>query len=170
LVLTSLILTSLLLVPPFLLAQNKSSQNAPRNKNAQESTSSDTQSGTRGRDVAYQPVPVDEVRRANPVKPTPESIASGKRIFDMDCALCHGSDGVGKTEVSKQMKVPDLTAAATLKGRTDGELVYRIKTGHGEMPGEGDRVKADQLGDVVNYVRSLSGKNEKRLTEEKPAQ
>lgn len=139
---------------------------AAQNKNAQDNKSSDSQ-GTRGAGAAYQPVPVDEVRRANPIKATPESLASGKKVFAMDCALCHGADGRGKTEVSKQSKVPDLTTPATLKGRTDGELFYRIKTGHGDMPGEGDRVKPEQLWDVVNYVRSLS---EKKLTEEKAAQ
>lgn len=139
---------------------------AGQNKNAEDKRS-ESQGTGRGKDVAYQPVPVEEVRRANPVKVTPESLASGKKVFAMDCALCHGGDGHGKTEISKQSKIPDLTSAATLKGRTDGELFYRIKTGHGEMPGEGDRVKPEQLWDVVNYVRSLS---EKKTTEEKAAQ
>ena len=35
---------------------------------------------------SYQPVPVAEARRPNPVKPTPESVASGKKIFGFDCA------------------------------------------------------------------------------------
>jgi mono/diheme cytochrome c family protein len=160
------LLLSVLLLMPLVAAQNKDSA---QNKGTQDK-SSDNQGTPRGKDVAYQPVPVAEARRANPVKPTPESIASGKKIYAMDCALCHGTDGEGKTEVSKQMKIPDLTAAATLKGRTDGELLYRIKSGHGEMPGEGDRVKEDQLWDVVNYVRSLPEKSEKKVTEEKPAQ
>ncbi len=152
-----LLVFATLLVAPLITAQSRS---------AQDNNSSNRQ-GTHGAGAAYQPVPVDEVRRANPVKPTPESLASGKKIFAMDCALCHGMDGRGKTEVSKQSKVPDLTTSATLKGRTDGELSYRIKNGHGDMPGEGDRVKPEQLWDVVNYVRSLS---EKKLTEEKAAQ
>lgn len=152
-----LLVSAILLLTPFMAAQSRS---------AQDNKSSDSQ-GTHGAGAAYQPVPVDEVRRANPVKATPESLAAGKKIFAMDCAVCHGADGRGKTEVSKQSKIPDLTVPGTLKGRTDGELSYRIKTGHGAMPGEGDRVKPEQLWDVVNYVRSLS---DKKLTEEKAAQ
>ena len=152
-----LLVSAILLLTPAMAIQSRS---------AQDNKSSGSQ-GTDRAGAAYQPVPVDEVRRANPVKPTPESLASGKKVFAMDCALCHGTDGRGKTEVSKQSKVPDLTMPATLKGRTDGELFYRIKTGHGDMPGEGDRVKPEQLWDAVNYVRSLS---EKKLTEEKAAQ
>ncbi len=106
--------------------------------------------------TAYQPLPVTEARRPNPVKPTPESIASGKRIFTIDCAQCHGAAGDGKGEVPKDLKLPDLTDPAALKDYTDGALFYRIKTGHGGMPPEGTRVQTDQLWDLVNYVRSLA--------------
>lgn len=104
----------------------------------------------------YQPVPVTEARRPNPVKPTPESIASGKKIFAIDCVQCHGVAGDAKGNVPKDLKIPDLTNSATLKDFTDGALFYRIKSGHGGMPPEGDRVPTDQLWDLVNYVRSLA--------------
>ena len=103
-----------------------------------------------------QPVPVAETRRQNPVKATPESIASGKKIFGFDCAQCHGVAGDGKGQVPKELKVPDLTNPATLKDFTDGALFYRIKTGHGGMPPEGDRIQTEQIWDLVNYVRSLA--------------
>jgi mono/diheme cytochrome c family protein len=104
---------------------------------------------------AYQPVPVAEARRPNPVKSTPESIASGQRIFSFDCVQCHGLAGDAKGEVPKDLKLPDLTDAAALKDYTDGAIFYRIKSGHGSMPPEGNRVQTDQLWDLVNYVRSL---------------
>ena len=103
----------------------------------------------------YQPVPVAEARRPNPVKPRPESLASGKKIFGFDCAQCHGAAGDGKGNVPKDLKMADLTKAETLKDFSDGALFYRIKKGHGGMPPEGDRVQTDQLWDLVNYVRSL---------------
>jgi mono/diheme cytochrome c family protein len=108
--------------------------------------------------TGYYPVPVKAAREPNPVKPTPESIAQGKKIFSYDCASCHGVNGDGKTDVAKELKVPDLTDAARLKDRTDGELFYIIKTGHGNMPPEGGRVKPEQLWDMVNYIRSLTRK------------
>jgi mono/diheme cytochrome c family protein len=104
---------------------------------------------------AYQPVPVVEARRPNPVKPTPESIASGQRIFSFDCVQCHGLAGDAKGEVPKDLKLPDLTDPAALKDYTDGALFYRIKNGHGGMPPEGRRAETDQLWNLVNYVRSL---------------
>jgi mono/diheme cytochrome c family protein len=108
--------------------------------------------------TAYYPVPVKAAREPNPVKPTPESIAQGKKTYGYDCASCHGVTGDGKTDVAKDLKIPDLTDPARQKDRTDGELFYIIKTGHGDMPPEGDRVKAEQLWDLVNYVRTLTKK------------
>jgi len=108
--------------------------------------------------TAYSPVPVKAAREPNPVKPTPESIAEGKKIYSYDCAQCHGATGDGKTDVAKDLKIPDLTDPALLKARTDGELFYILKNGHGDMPPEGDRVKPEQLWDLVNHVRSLARK------------
>ena len=111
--------------------------------------------------VAPHPVPADAVKQANPVKPTPESIAGGKKWWGYDCAMCHGKDGDGKGDIAEDMKlkVTDFTNPATLKDRTDGELFYVIKNGKGDMPPEGKRMKADGLWDLVNYVRSLAKTN-----------
>jgi mono/diheme cytochrome c family protein len=107
---------------------------------------------------AYQPVPVASARQPNPVKPTPESIEAGKKIYSYDCVMCHGALGDGKTGPAKEMKIPDFTDPAFFKDRTDGELFYVIKNGRGDMPLEGDRVKPEQIWDLVNYVRSLAKK------------
>jgi mono/diheme cytochrome c family protein len=108
--------------------------------------------------TAYHPVPVKDAREPNPVKPTPESIAEGQKLYSYDCAQCHGPAGDGKTEVAKNLKIPDLADPAFLKNRTDGELFYIIKNGRGSMPPEGNRVTPEQLWNLVNYIRSLARK------------
>jgi mono/diheme cytochrome c family protein len=106
-------------------------------------------------------IPVEAARQANPVKPTPESIAQGKKWYGYDCAMCHGANGDGKGEVGADMKlkVSDFSDPATLKDKTDGELFYIIKKGKGDMPPEGTRLKSDDLWSLVNYVRSLAKKD-----------
>ncbi|HUM07210.1 MAG TPA: cytochrome c [Terriglobales bacterium] len=116
--------------------------------------------------TAYHPVPVADARQPNPVKPTPESLESGKKIYSYECASCHGATGDGKTAVAQDLKLPDLSDPAALKDRTDGEVFYVIKTGRGDMPAEGNRVKTEQLWDLVNYTRSLA---KPKTTEAKPA-
>ena len=105
-------------------------------------------------------IPPEAVNQANPVKPTPESLAEGRKWYGYDCAMCHGKNGDGKGDVGADMKlkVSDFTDPATLKSRTDGELFYIIKTGKGDMPPEGNRLKSDGLWNLVNYVRSLAKK------------
>ena len=115
-------------------------------------------------------IPADAAKQSNPVKPSPESLTRAKKWWGLDCAMCHGKEGDGKGDVAKDMKlqIADFTDPATLKGRTDGELFYIIKNGNGsqDMPPEGDRVKNEELWDLVNYVRSLAKK--KPEVEQKP--
>lgn len=103
-------------------------------------------------------VPVEAARVPNPVKSSPESLARAQKWWTIDCAMCHGKEGNGKGETGQAMKlvIGDFTDPATLKDRTDGELFYIIKNGHLDMPPEGQRVKAEENWDLVNYVRSLT--------------
>jgi mono/diheme cytochrome c family protein len=104
-------------------------------------------------------VPVKDARQPNPVKPTAESIARGKKLYGYDCAMCHGKDGYGKGDVATdlKLKIEDFSNPAALKGLTDGELFYIIKNGKGQMPPEGDRVKPERIWDMVNYIRTFAG-------------
>ena len=103
-------------------------------------------------------IPVDAAKRENPVKPSEESLARGKKQYGYDCAMCHGKTGNGKGDVAADMKLAmnDETNPSVLKERTDGELFYIIQKGKDQMPPEGARVKEETLWDMVNYVRSLA--------------
>ncbi len=106
------------------------------------------------------PVQADAKSQGNPVKPTPDSLAKGKKMYDIDCAMCHGKDGDGKGELAADMKpkVTDFTNPAELGDTTDTELFKIIKDGKGQMPPEGERVKPDELWNMVNYIRSFAKK------------
>ena len=101
-------------------------------------------------------IPPEAAARVNSVKPSPESLAKGKKLYGFDCAMCHGKDGDGKGDMASDMKnVTDFTNPDALKNRTDGELFYVIRKGKGDMPPEGDRAKDDDIWNLVNYIRSL---------------
>jgi mono/diheme cytochrome c family protein len=104
------------------------------------------------------PTPGD-VAKVNPVKPSEESLAKGKKFYVIDCAMCHGDKGDGKGDMASDMKnVTDFTNPDALKNRTDGEIFYVIRNGKGDMPAEGDRAKDSDIWNLVNYVRSLAKK------------
>jgi mono/diheme cytochrome c family protein len=104
-------------------------------------------------------IPPEAVRKVNPVKPTAESIAEGRKLYGYDCAMCHGKDGGGKGDVAEnmKMKIGDLRDPALLKERTDGELFYILKNGKGQMPPE-DRGSPEALWNLINYIRSFASK------------
>ncbi len=95
----------------------------------------------------------------NPVKPTAESQAKAKEIYSIDCSMCHGDNGNGKTDLATSMglTLTDLSDPKTLAGRMDGELFNIIRNGKGQMPSEDPaRAKDDAVWNLIIYVRSLS--------------
>jgi len=102
-------------------------------------------------------IPEEEKNRKNPVPANEESLEIGRKLYASQCALCHGEKGDGKGDLAADMKLtmPDFTAAEWKKKRTDGELFYIMSTGHGGMPGQGDRLREVQRWHLVNFLRTL---------------
>ena len=104
-------------------------------------------------------IPPEAAQKANPVKPNAESLAKGKKVYAIDCAMCHGEKGDGKGDMASDIKnVTDFTNPEAMKNRTDGELFYIIRHGKGDMPPEGDRAKDDEVWNLVNYIRAFAKK------------
>lgn len=104
-------------------------------------------------------IPPEAAAKVNPVKPTAESLAKGKRMYGIDCAMCHGGKGDGKGDMGSDFKsIPDFTNPDALKNRTDGELFYVTRNGKGDMPPEDNRAKDDDIWNMVNYVRAFAKK------------
>ena len=104
--------------------------------------------------------PAAAVPAVNPVKPTAESQAKAKKMYGYDCAMCHGEKGDGKGDLVADMKLTlkDYSDPAALKDLSDGEIFNIIKNGKGQMTGEGDRAKPDDIWNLVIYVRSFAKK------------
>jgi mono/diheme cytochrome c family protein len=105
-------------------------------------------------------VPPDVAKLVNPAKPTPETLARAKKMYGYDCAMCHGANGDGKGELVADMKLTlkDYTDPAALKDVSDGEIYAIIKDGKGQMTGEGDRAKKDDVWALVVLLRSFAKK------------
>jgi len=103
------------------------------------------------------PPPAAPVR--NPVKPTAESQAKARTLYRMDCSMCHGDNGNGKTDLATGMELTlnDWTDPKTLAGRQDWELFNIIRVGKGKMPPESKgRATDSEVWNIVIYIRSLS--------------
>jgi cytochrome c5 len=110
-----------------------------------------------GSPQAANPAPVASSGKG-PVKPTAESQAKAKRIYEMDCALCHGDNGNGQTDVGKSVNLSsDWTNPATLAGKQDDALFQIIRNGKGNMPSEAEgRADNTVVSNIIIYIRGLS--------------
>ena len=115
-------------------------------------------------------ISAEDKARKNPVKFTDISVERGKKVYQTQCALCHGTKGDGKGEMVEEMKIspPDFTKPDTLKDRTDGELFAIIGVGKDPMPSQGDRMTDTHRWNLVNYLRALSGKVPAKSTGKEP--
>jgi len=67
---------------------------------------------------------------ANPWPATADVLKEARESFLDRCAVCHGPDGAGQTQVGNNLypKVPDLRSPRT-QTLTDGEIRYIIRNG-----------------------------------------
>lgn len=93
-------------------------------------------------------------------KSTPGSREKAKQVYKVDCAVCHGDNGNGKTDLAESMNLTlaDWTDPKSLGGVQDKELFDAIRKGKGEkMPPEDvSRAKDDEIWALVAYIRGFS--------------
>jgi mono/diheme cytochrome c family protein len=96
----------------------------------------------------------------NPVKPTAASQDKAKKLYAQDCAICHGDNGNGKTDLATSMNVTlaDWTDPKSLASKSDQELFDIIRKGKGDkMPPEDvGRAKDPEVWGLITYIRGLS--------------
>ena len=79
---------------------------------------------------------------------------SGAATFKTKCVVCHGADGKGETPTGKSLLARDL-GSAEVQSQSDAELAGIITNGKGQMPSFEGKLTADQIKDVVKYIRTL---------------
>jgi len=78
----------------------------------------------------------------------------GADTFKAKCAMCHGADGKGETSMGKTLKLRDL-GSADVQSQSDSDLSGIITNGKGKMPKYDGKLTADQISDLVKYIRTL---------------
>jgi mono/diheme cytochrome c family protein len=92
---------------------------------------------------------------ANPFLSTPENLATGKRLYDTYCAVCHGGSGGGDGPViPKYPNPPNFRSKQCLKLR-DGDIFHTITLGRKKMPSHAAQLSWDERWQVILYIHSL---------------
>jgi putative copper resistance protein D len=124
--------------------------------------------GLYGADVLRHVRPVDAypttyLRSAVPYQAA--SIANGLRLYQANCAVCHGANGYGDGSAGRGLhpRPADLTAPHT-GAHTAGDLFWWLTHGirGGAMPAFGDRLSETDRWDLINFLRALSAAEQAR--------
>jgi len=98
---------------------------------------------------------------------SPQFLAAGKVLYEVNCANCHGPHAQGAAKADIEISIiterggkqpPDLTDAIWDHGSTDSDITTTIKKGIplNMMPAYEESLSDVQIGSVVAYLRSLA--------------
>lgn len=81
----------------------------------------------------------------------------GAELYRVYCARCHGPDGKGDPRSIGLYPNLDLTESPLARAGAHGRsaIARRISEGYGAMPGFADRLGAEDLESLTNYVLRL---------------
>src|SRR5665213_2337068 len=111
-------------------------------------------------DAAPAPAAASHAGAPNPVKATAEGLAKAKGLYQIDCAMCHGDNGNGQTDLAKSMglSIPDFTNGKVMSATTDGDLFDIIRNGKDKMPPEAaGRANDTTVWNLILYIRKMAG-------------
>lgn len=100
-------------------------------------------------------------RLQNPLPAAPANVEAGKRLFEQDCAACHGAHGHGDGPAAKTLDPPpaNLSGIGRMPMASDGYLYWTLAEGgapvKSAMPPFGSSLSRDDIWKLVLYVRAL---------------
>jgi len=104
-----------------------------------------------------------------PVALSPELIETGRKRYEVFCAVCHGVLGNGETPVARNMSLRPPPSLLDNAARPDGFFFTVMTEGFGLMPSYRPWLDADERWAVVAYLRALQLSQHARLDEAPPA-
>jgi cytochrome c553 len=94
------------------------------------------------------------------VKMTPEIVAEGAKLYERECAKCHGKDGMGSGDPGLAVLPSPALLAYMIKRpiSVDEYLLWSISDGgvqfDSAMPAFKDKLSRDEIWRVIAYMRS----------------
>lgn len=102
----------------------------------------------------------------NPLPPlTKQELAETGRLFNINCAICHGASGVANGPLSTKIgAIANLTAPQYV-AMADGTMYHSIYYGKNNMGSYASQLSRKQRWMIVHYIRTLQPKVEGTTTE-----
>ena len=104
-------------------------------------------------------LPAEYAGLTNPVAADAQSLARGQELYQVNCATCHGEDGLGNGPAGQALDPAPANIAHTGQMLSDAYLFWRISEGGlpfgTSMPAWQDALDEQARWDLVNYMRAL---------------
>lgn len=103
----------------------------------------------------------DAYAGAKPTVPhSAETVAAGRKVYEQNCASCHGKDGLGDGDAAKAVSPSPALLAYMIRRpvSVDEYLLWTISDGgkqfETDMPAFKDKLSRDDIFRVVSYMRA----------------
>jgi len=100
----------------------------------------------------------------NPIKENEKNLESGKSLYGMFCAHCHGKDGDGKGSVSHPVygaipayndKVQVRRTGSTMSELNDGNIYHAITYGLNAMGPHASQISPEERWKIIMFINNL---------------
>ncbi|MDT8376435.1 MAG: cytochrome c [Mariprofundaceae bacterium] len=118
-------------------------------------------SRTRHHFVMRNGVDKNYVDRTNPLEESADNAMSGKKLYEKNCASCHGATGLGDGKAGKGLNPGPTNIAmfSKMPMASDGYLLWTISEGgapvQSAMPAFKNKLKQDDMWKIITYLRQL---------------
>lgn len=97
----------------------------------------------------------------NPLFYTEDNVKAGKALYDIYCAICHGSKGNGKGQLVKTEKILGVPSYDDVgRAVTEGSIYHVMYYGINSMGSYASQTSIKDRWQIVQYVESLKAKLE----------
>jgi mono/diheme cytochrome c family protein len=101
--------------------------------------------------------PASADAKTNPLKGDAVATAEGGKIYQANCAICHGAKGLGDGVAAAGLSKPPANhSSAAVQKLSDGALFWKITEGNSPMPAYKAVYSETQRWQLVNYIRTLA--------------
>jgi mono/diheme cytochrome c family protein len=96
-----------------------------------------------------------QTAKVNPVPSSAASLALGKTLFEINCAMCHGASSAKRGPVGLKLTPPPPgLERGMVQGLSDPDIFNAITLGFGRMPPFRDKLTALERWSLINYLRT----------------
>jgi mono/diheme cytochrome c family protein len=99
-------------------------------------------------------VPADKKGRLSTFAFDDKTRKAGEKLYLINCISCHGTPG--KANYLNLNPPPGDPATEKIQRNNDGEIFFKVTTGHGQMPSFKSVLSSNEIWNLISFIRSFN--------------